>query len=423
MQAMNELQPHSDDAQLTRRDDTVSLLDFLNVLARRKLLIGVGTALGAALTLGFLVLSLVLPVSRNPLPDRFTSEALVLIENQSGSATDQLLNESNLGSLLNLGSVGGSSFGQLALELLASPSLLDEVAAEHDFVDRFGIEEFPVSSARNILLAKSEVEFDSSTGILSIAYEDTDPVFAQQVAESMMLSLERRFRAIGLTRDTTEVSNLTTKLSEVETRIAEVEAELTQFQRENNVISVENMAQQRAGLEGQLRSDLILKDVEIEAYRELVPANDPTLQRLLRERTGLAEIIADLETGTPELDSLMTSQSRIPELAIQYARLERDLMVQTEIYTALSGQLELARLSVAGEQDIFQILERPEVPERKSAPSRSLIAIIVTVTIFFVLVFLAFVLEYFASAARDPEENAKLEALKDNLRLRRKNRT
>lgn len=423
MQAMNELQPHSDDAQLTRRDDTVSLLDFLNVLARRKLLIGVGTALGAALTLGFLVLSLVLPVSRNPLPDRFTSEALVLIENQSGSATDQLLNESNLGSLLNLGSVGGSSFGQLALELLASPSLLDEVAAEHDFVDRFGIEEFPVSSARNILLAKSEVEFDSSTGILSIAYEDTDPVFAQQVAESMMLSLERRFRAIGLTRDTTEVSNLTTKLSEVETRIAEVEAELTQFQRENNVISVENMAQQRAGLEGQLRSDLILKDVEIEAYRELVPANDPTLQRLLRERTGLAEIIADLETGTPELDSLMTSQRRIPELAIQYARLERDLMVQTEIYTALSGQLELARLSVAGEQDIFQILERPEVPERKSAPSRSLIAIIVTVTIFFVLVFLAFVLEYFASAARDPEENAKLEALKDNLRLRRKNRT
>ncbi|MFW5783468.1 MAG: GumC family protein [Spirochaetota bacterium] len=420
---MNELQPHSDDAQLTRRDDTVSLLDFLNVLARRKLLIGVGTALGASLTLGFLVLSLVLPVSRNPLPDRFTSEALVLIENQSGSATDQLLNESNLGSLLNLGSVGGSSFGQLALELLASPSLLDEVAAEHDFVDRFGIEEFPVSSARNILLAKSEVEFDSSTGILSIAYEDTDPVFAQQVAESMMLSLERRFRAIGLTRDTTEVSNLTTKLSEVETRIAEVEAELTQFQRENNVISVENMAQQRAGLEGQLRSDLILKDVEIEAYRELVPANDPTLQRLLRERTGLAEIIADLETGTPELDSLMTSQSRIPELAIQYARLERDLMVQTEIYTALSGQLELARLSVAGEQDIFQILERPEVPERKSAPSRSLIAIIVTVTIFFVLVFLAFVLEYFASAARDPEENAKLEALKDNLRLRRKNRT
>ncbi|MFW5684874.1 MAG: GumC family protein [Spirochaetota bacterium] len=420
---MNELQPHSDDAQLTRRDDTVSLLDFLNVLARRKLLIGVGTALGAALTLGFLVLSLVLPVSRNPLPDRFTSEALVLIENQSGSATDQLLNESNLGSLLNLGSVGGSSFGQLALELLASPSLLDEVAAEHDFVDRFGIEEFPVSTARNILLAKSEVEFDSSTGILSIAYEDTDPVFAQQVAESMMLSLERRFRAIGLTRDTTEVSNLTTKLSEVETRIAEVEAELTQFQRENNVISVENMAQQRAGLEGQLRSDLILKDVEIEAYRELVPANDPTLQRLLRERTGLAEIIADLETGTPELDSLMTSQRRIPELAIQYARLERDLMVQTEIYTALSGQLELARLSVAGEQDIFQILERPEVPERKSAPSRSLIAIIVTVTIFFVLVFLAFVLEYFASAARDPEENAKLEALKDNLRLRRKNRT
>ena len=79
-----------------------------------------------------------------------------------------------------------------------------------------------------------------------------------------------------------------------------------------------------------------------------------------------------------------------------------------------------ARIETQDTSRVFQVIEPAEVPEVKTSPSRSMISIIVTITAFFLSVFLAFVLEYFEKARSDPREAQKLDAIRNQFRFRRR---
>jgi len=80
------------------------------------------------------------------------------------------------------------------------------------------------------------------------------------------------------------------------------------------------------------------------------------------------------------------------ELALEFAHLKRDLFVQEKIYEVLTQQYELAKLSIEGEEPIFQILELAEVPDKKSAPRRSIICMVTVVVVFFLSIIAVFIL-------------------------------
>ncbi|GAB3505977.1 Wzz/FepE/Etk N-terminal domain-containing protein [Spirosoma knui] len=65
---------------------------------------------------------------------------------------------------------------------------------------------------------------------------------------------------------------------------------------------------------------------------------------------------------------------------IEEQRLQADFLLAQTVYNDLSKQLEQARIKVQEEAPVFQILEPPQVPLRKSGPKR--VAIIMGFTIF-----------------------------------------
>ena len=83
--------------------------------------------------------------------------------------------------------------------------------------------------------------------------------------------------------------------------------------------------------------------------------------------------------------------------------LELELQAQQTIYTQLKAQLELLKVSMASEKPVFQVLERPEVPDMKSGPSRGMLCIFVTFAAGFFSVFLAFFLNALDNIKKDPE--------------------
>ena len=62
------------------------------------------------------------------------------------------------------------------------------------------------------------------------------------------------------------------------------------------------------------------------------------------------------------------------------------------------------------ETPVFQVLERPSIPDIKSGPSRGKLCIIVTFAAFFIAVFLAFLLNAIENIKKDPEAMAKLKS-------------
>ncbi|GAB4026583.1 Wzz/FepE/Etk N-terminal domain-containing protein [Spirosoma gilvum] len=78
---------------------------------------------------------------------------------------------------------------------------------------------------------------------------------------------------------------------------------------------------------------------------------------------------------------------------IEEQRLQADYLLAQSVYSDLSKQLEQARIKVQEEAPIFQVLEPPRVPTRKSGPKRTII--IIGFTIFGAFVGLvAFLIRY-----------------------------
>ncbi|MFW5797937.1 MAG: hypothetical protein ACOCXE_05450, partial [Spirochaetota bacterium] len=103
----------------------------------------------------------------------------------------------------------------------------------------------------------------------------------------------------------------------------------------------------------------------------------------------------------------MPPRERLPELALEFRRLQTDLTIQQRIYQAISEQYEVARLTAESEP-VFSVLERAEVPDRKAGPSRAELSMTVTLGTFAASIALAYLIHFLRSVWAQPENRAML---------------
>ena len=92
--------------------------------------------------------------------------------------------------------------------------------------------------------------------------------------------------------------------------------------------------------------------------------------------------------------------------------LKLELTAQEQVYTQLKTQLEMLKITMMSEKPVFQILEKAEIPDRKSEPSRGMLCIIVVFAAFFIAVFLAFFLNAIENIKKDEDAMSKLSVWK-----------
>ena len=85
-----------------------------------------------------------------------------------------------------------------------------------------------------------------------------------------------------------------------------------------------------------------------------------------------------------------------------------ELDAQRQVYKQLKTQYELLKIEMQSESPVFQVLERPEISDKKSEPSRGKLCIIVTFAAFFASVFAAFLLNAIENIKNDSEAMRKL---------------
>ena len=104
--------------------------------------------------------------------------------------------------------------------------------------------------------------------------------------------------------------------------------------------------------------------------------------------------------------------SSAPSIMLETQMLKLELSAQQQVYTQLKSQYEVLKISMASETPIFQVLEKAEIPDRKSGPSRGKLCIIVTFAAGFMSVFLAFLLNALENIKKDPVAMGKLKGKK-----------
>ncbi len=388
-------------------EDEISLIDLLATLLRHRKLIMFGTAGAAVAVLLFAIGSLVLPADKSYLPNLYTPKAVVLVSEDSGGGIAGMLASSGLGSLASLAGVstGGGSKAELAILLAKSNTAVDELNAEFDFTGRYEIKKNVKSETRAAFLEHFSAALDEKSGTVSLSFEDIDPEYAARVVNRSVEILDRRFAALSGKRASEQKGLLEGKLADVQVEIDRIQAQISVFTSKYGILSVDALATEQVTVLARLRSELIMKDMEIENYLEFSRVDDPVIRRLRTERSSIASKIAELESGR---SSILPGGQDITGITFEYAALQRDLLVQGEIFKLLTQQYELARLDEEGSGPSFQVIELAEAPDKKSGPSRGMLCVVVTMAGFFLSVLAAFVLEAVGNIRKDPEAMAKL---------------
>ncbi|MBO5825336.1 MAG: lipopolysaccharide biosynthesis protein [Treponema sp.] len=337
-----------DEQLIEKQDDEISLIDLFAVLWQRKVMIIAITGIAIIGVLIFSILSLKLPPEKSFLPNEYTPQAQMLINDSSSSSggLSAALSSSGLGSLASLAGVnvsGGSSYSALASYFVGSNSLLDQVIQKFNLIERYKIEKHPIAESRKALKEVLHSSFDEDTGVFTVNFTDIDPVFARDVVNYVVGLLEERFFELGIDKN-----------------------KLTQKNLEENIKS---------------------------SYDQIL---------------SLQTQIHELEMSVTNV----YNPSSTPSIMMDTSLIKMELKVQEEIYAQLKAQYEMLKVTMASEQPVFQILEYAEVPDQKSKPSRGMLCIIVTFAAFFVSVFLAFLLNALENIKKDPVAMAKLKKKK-----------
>jgi uncharacterized protein involved in exopolysaccharide biosynthesis len=212
---MSELQQKPADNPSVKKDsdDEISLIDLFAVLWRRKKMIITIVVIAMIGVVVFSIISLLLPPEKSFLPNEYTPQADMLINDQSssGGGLSSMLNSSGLGGLASLAGLtlsSGQTYSQLATYLVGTNTLLDMVVDEYDLIARYKIKKSPRAESRKILKKLLTAEFDDASGVFSISFTDIDPVFAQSVVNFTTAYLEKRFDELGLDKNKIEKENL-----------------------------------------------------------------------------------------------------------------------------------------------------------------------------------------------------------------------
>lgn len=375
------------------------VLLYLSILLRYKWLVIVVTAASAVGVVIFSIISLRLPPEDSPLPNYYRAYATLLVSEETGGGSTRAM-LSALG--VDMPGGGGMNYGQLAQQVLRSRNFLDEIVAEHDMIEKYDIRTEVRSSSRELVQGSMTVSYDSATSILTVGYEDIDPEFARDVANSIVTKLQDWFRSRGGLTRMEELRSLEEKIAEVEEEIARLETEIQAFQREHGVLTVQEIADTQASMLSDLQSQLVDLEVQIrnqETFSRI--DDDPALARLRARKENVIQLIDQIESGYTGGARTMPARSELPQLALEFRRLQTDLEIQQRIYQAISEQYEVSRLT-AESDPAFAVLEFAEVPDRKAGPSRAQLSTTVTGVGLAASVVLAYLIHFLRMIWADP---------------------
>ena len=395
-------------------EDEISLIDLLGVLVKHRKFIIILTLAGALGVLGFAIGSLLLPNDKSYYPNYYTPKAIVKINGDSGSGGINLGEQvSGISSLLGLSmKSGGSAFGE-AKKYAFSNSFVDRVIEKLDLITLYGLSDSkkPLVTARETYKTNLTISDDSDSGTLEISYKDIDGKLAADIINTVTALLGTTFKEMSTNENVIQKNLLEKELADTKGKVQELEEELKAYSIKYGIYDIGTYTTARAEAVNDLHSQFLAKEMEIKAYRALSNIEDPGYRKLKIEMESLQSNLDNLKNGYSVGGIIVPSEKELPELVNNYRNLTLEYKLQGQIYTSLTQQYELIKLKTSSIPPKFIVYEKAVPPLIKSGPSRGKLCVIVTMAVFFLSIFGAFIIEFIGKIKQDPVEMAKLKGL------------
>lgn len=237
-------------------------------------------------------------------------------------------------------------------------------------------------------------ERGKDSGILQVSYSSSDPNLAREVVNRLMIAYQRQ--------------NIERKSAEAAQTLSFLEAQLPEIrQKLESAESSFNSYRLREGSANLTKeTDLILQQsVEIETVRvQLEQRRAEALQRFTPSHPTIIAIDRQLQSVREEQQAIANRVKGLPETQQELLRLQRDVEVNTALYTSLLNnyqELQVVKAGTIGNVRIVDYAVNPRMPTRPKVP---LILVLSLVLGAFAGVAAIFVRRALNPAVHDPAE-------------------
>jgi tyrosine-protein kinase Etk/Wzc len=389
--------------------DEGNMIDILTQLALRKLLIAKVT--GLALFAG-LILSLLLPV-------RYTAVTMLMPPQQTPSSASLLmtqLNNTGAGSLAALagGELGLKNPNDLYLGLLNSRPIADAIIQEFDLAKAYHAKD--MTAARKQLADFTEIASVKS-GFITISVTDKDKLRSAKMANAYTAGLRTLTKTLAVTEASQRRLFYEDQLKQAKEALVTAEVAFQQVQQTKGLVQLDAQAKTMIESLAVLRAQVATKQVELQAIRSYSTEHNPEVALAERELLSLQAEAARLEQRTHSSGFADMGLEDVPGFGMEYLRAEHELKYRQAMFDLLMKQYDAAKLDEAKEAATIQIVEAAIAPDRKSAPKRLTIVLLLTLAGFFAGCILALTLWWRELVKSNPGTETQLQALKKALLL------
>lgn len=376
------------EAQPPEREDEISLLDLLVVLAEHWKLLVFGPLSAGLAALG-------ITFAMDPV---FTATARILPPQQQQSAAAMVAQQ--LGALAGLAgaAAGIKNPADQYVALLKSRSVADRL------IERFELrrvyEKEYLQDARRELANRSKIA-SGRDGLITIDVDDTDPKRAAAIANAYVEELSELMKRLALTEAQQRRVFFEKQLEQAREGLKRAQQALAAVGVSETVLK----AEPRAAAEGvaRLKAAVTAQEVKLAAMRGYLAETSPDFRQAQQELAALRAQLARAEQS----ESMPAPASAAQDYISRF----RDFKYQETLFELMARQYEIARLDEAREGALIQVVDAAVPPERKSRPKRASVAIVTTFAVGLLLLVGVFVLRAVRNTAATPEGAARLAAI------------
>ncbi|HEV7220276.1 MAG TPA: GNVR domain-containing protein [Terriglobales bacterium] len=295
-------------------------------------------------------------------------------ESPSYSALERLGADMDAGGLSGLVSTNRS--GALWIDLLKSRSLGDRM------IERFDLKKIYrarlMQTARTQLANSTVLNEDLKSGIIAVTVTDESAQRAAAMSNAYAEELNRILVEQATSSARRERLFLENRLKLVRLDLDSAAKKFSDFSSKNAAIDMDEQGASMMESAAALNAQLIARKSELASLEQVYTDGNA---RVREESAGVREFQsrldgmsgrpgADLSASSQRNDSVYPSIRELPLLGVASSDLSRNKEIQENLYESLSQLLELAKIQEARETPSVKILDRANVPERKSFPPR-----------------------------------------------------
>lgn len=372
--------------------DSASLFDYWDVLVARRMLIGSLCFTGIAASLAISLL----------LPNIFESTASVLpqLESKEGGMLAALLTSPAAGGMAqNLG-LGLPSMPttptDVFVSILKSRVMADDVIAKFSLMDRY--------REKTMVETRKELEDHlritvTKEKVIKVAVEDTDPQIAADMANFYVANLDQVNRTVTVSKAGQNRAFIERRLAETVESMARAEEALRDFQAKNKTVAVEAQAKVMIEAAAILQGQITAQEVQLQVMGSYLSPDNPDLARIRSNVEELKKQLTIMGSGKDGKgmvlgDRLHPAMTSVPDIALQFGRLFRQVKVQETLFTLLTSQHEQAKIAEARDTPTVQVLDLAVPADKRSRPRLLLNLAVAGMLSLVVGVFAAFFLDY-----------------------------